>query len=442
MTYADDIQFLYDLRWFGAKLGLENTFKLAALAGNPQNKLRFIHVAGTNGKGSTCAMLESIYRAAGLRVGLFTSPHLVSFSERIQVNRQLIAESEVARLVEEMRGKCSEFRLQAASEPARAGTPNADDAHPTFFEVVTVMALRYFAEQKCDIVIWETGMGGRLDATNIVTPLACVITNVQLDHQQWLGETVEAIAFEKAGIIKPGVLVSTAVDTTETLKVLLEVARERNAPLNLITWTQTERQPMGDLELPLLGEHQRLNAALAVNTVRKLAAQIPVSDETIRQGLRSLSWPGRLQLIKRDSGRNIILDAAHNPAGAESLVAALQKYFPSTQPTLILGVLRDKDCARMCEILVPWAGRVLLVPVKSERSATPWELITFCQQANPQAEVRACCSLDEALRLAADDAFTVITGSLYLVGEAMELLKLAAAPSGDEKGLNEWSGQR
>src|ERR1044071_2920969 len=175
MQYAEAIQFLYGLRLFGTKLGLENTFKLAALAGNPQQQLRFIHVAGTNGKGSTCAMLESIYRAAGLRVGLFTSPHLVSFRERIQVNRRLISEAEVVQLVESMQPWLAEF-------PA--------DHHPTFFEVVTVMALRYFAEQKCDLVIWETGLGGRLDATNIVTPLASVITNIAYDHQQWLGDTL------------------------------------------------------------------------------------------------------------------------------------------------------------------------------------------------------------------------------------------------------------
>ena len=167
--------FFTALRLFGAKFGLENTFQLAALAGNPQDRLRFIHVAGTNGKGSTCAMLESIYRAAGLRVGLFTSPHLVSFRERIQVNRQLIPENDVVRLVEELRPWLKQF---------------PDGHHPTFFEVVTVMALKFFAEQNCDLVIWETGLGGRLDATNIVTPLASVITNIQFDHQQWLGDTL------------------------------------------------------------------------------------------------------------------------------------------------------------------------------------------------------------------------------------------------------------
>ncbi len=195
MTYSEAVQFLYDLRLFGAKFGLENTFKLAALAGNPQSRLRFIHVAGTNGKGSTCAMLESIYRAAGLRVGLFTSPHLVSFRERIQVNRRLIGEDEVVRLVEDLQPSFKQF---------------PDGHHPTFFEVVTVMALKYFAEQKCDLVIWETGLGGRLDATNIVTPLASVITNIAFDHEQWLGDTLEKIAAEKAGIIKPGVPVVTA----------------------------------------------------------------------------------------------------------------------------------------------------------------------------------------------------------------------------------------
>src|ERR1700690_1129305 len=174
MSYAEAIQFLYGLQIFGANVGLENTRKLAALAGNPQEKLRFIHVAGTNGKGSTCAMLESIYRAAGLRVGLFTSPHLISFAERIQVGRKLIEREDVARLTDEIR---------------RAMAGLGEEARPTFFEAVTVMALKYFVEQKCDLVVWETGLGGRLDATNIVPPLATVFTHVQLDHQKWLGQT-------------------------------------------------------------------------------------------------------------------------------------------------------------------------------------------------------------------------------------------------------------
>ncbi|HEU5397479.1 MAG TPA: Mur ligase family protein, partial [Verrucomicrobiae bacterium] len=260
VTYPEAIQFLYGLRLFGAKFGLENTLKLAALAGNPHERLRFIHVAGTNGKGSTCAMLESIYRAAGLRVGLFTSPHLVSFRERIQVDRQLIPEPDVVRLIAQLQPRLKEF---------------APDHHPTFFEVVTVMALNYFAEQQCDLVIWETGLGGRMDATNIVTPLASVITNIALDHQQWLGETLEKIAFEKAGIIKPGVPVITAVNAPETLAVIERVAREKRAPL--IKAGEPTRE-LSSLELPLPGEHQRQNAAVAWATVSALQRQVPVTE--------------------------------------------------------------------------------------------------------------------------------------------------------------------
>ena len=248
LTYAEAIQFLYGLQFFGMALGLENARKLAALAGHPERTLRFIHVAGTNGKGSTCAMLESIYRAAGLRVGLFTSPHLVAFGERIQVDRQLIPEGEVARLAAELQGLLSNF---------------SGGAHPTFFEVVTLMALRYFSEQKCDLVIWETGLGGRLDATNIVMPLAAVITNIQLDHQQWLGDSLAQIAMEKAGIIKPGIPVVTAEDGPEALPVIAAAAQAKGAPLTMVKPDDGHRPPLDSIRLPLLGDHQRLNAALA-----------------------------------------------------------------------------------------------------------------------------------------------------------------------------------
>src|SRR5437870_3783608 len=270
MTYPDAIQFLYDLRLFGLKLGLVNTFKLAALAGDPQRNLRFIHVAGTNGKGSTCAMLESIYRAAGLRVGLFTSPHLISFGERIQVNRRPVSEREVVRLVLEMQPLLGQFPR---------------DEHPTFFEVATVMALRYFAAQECDLVIWETGLGGRLDATNIVTPLASVITNIQYDHQEWLGARLASIAAEKAGIIKPGVPVITGASKPEALRVIEKIARERRAPLTLVTQAETHVAPLDILDLPLLGDHQRMNAAVAVATVRALRRQIPMRQKAMRAGL-------------------------------------------------------------------------------------------------------------------------------------------------------------
>jgi len=448
MTYPDAIRFLYRLRWFGAKFGLTNTLKLAALAGNPQRALRFIHVAGTNGKGSTCAMLESIYRAAGLRVGLFTSPHLAAFGERIQINRQSVSEHDVARLAAEMIplierewGSPEGDAEVETFENQKSKIKNTQTEHPTFFEVVTAMALRCFAARKCDLVIWETGMGGRLDATNIVTPLASVITNIQYDHQKWLGETLESIAAEKAGIIKPGVPVITATDEPAALRVIEETARQQEARLTLVPPSASRRPPLDGLELPLVGRHQRMNAAVALATVRVLAAQIPVSDDALVAGLLSVHWPGRLQLIERPSGRKILLDGAHNPAGAEILAAALQEYFPSRPRTLILGVLGDKDWSGMCKILAPLVERLLLVPVASERSATTPELAAACRRANPGAEVAECSSLREALSDAVNEPFVVIAGSLYLVGEAMELLELSPAIAHGERALNEWEGR-
>ena len=424
MTYAEAIQFLYSLQWFGTKLGLSNTRKLAALAGNPEQVLRFIHVAGTNGKGSTCAMLESIYRAAGLRVGLFTSPHLVAFGERIQVNRQLISESEVVRQVSELQPMLAKF---------------SSDEHPTFFEVVTVMAVRYFAAQKCDLVIWETGLGGRLDATNIVTPLASVITNVQYDHQQWLGETLAAIASEKAGIIKPAIPVLTAADESEAVKVIRETATAQNAPLTVVSPAAAQLQPLDKLELPLLGQHQRLNAVLAIATVRALTAQIPVDEKTIATGLSRVQWPGRLQLLTLPDSRRLLLDGAHNIAGARTLAESLQESFPAAPFALVLGILADKDFNQICAVLAPLSERILVCPVPSERSASPREIVNVCRLANPSAQISEHSSLEQALLETRDFPLTVVTGSLYLVGEALEQLKVChGAPTG-ERGLNEWS---
>jgi len=425
MTYPDAIQFLYSLQLFGAQLGLENTLKLAALAGNPHTKLRFIHLAGTNGKGSTSAMLEGVYRASGLRVGLFTSPHLVNFAERIQVNRQMISEAEVVRLVSELQPWLKQF-------PA--------DVHPTFFEVVTVMALRYFAEQKCDLVIWETGLGGRLDATNIVTPLASVITNIQFDHERWLGSTLDKIAAEKAGIIKPGVPVITGATEPEALAVIQKVAQRQQSPITVVTPEQTDLAPLNEIELPLLGWHQRFNAAVALATVKTLRATLPVSDKAISDGLSHVQWPGRMQLVRVSGGRKFLLDGAHNPGGVATLRDALAEYFPGEQPALIIGMLEDKNWHLMCEILVPLARRTLCVPVSSSRTMTGETLAESCRRTSPATDVTACSSLAEALRAVASEPFVVIAGSLYLIGEAMEQLHLAVTPERDEKGLNEWGG--
>ena len=431
MTYSEAIQFLYGLQMFGANFGLERVRQLAALAGDPQEKLRFIHVAGTNGKGSTCAILEAIYRAAGRRVGLFTSPHLVSFRERIQVNRQLIPENEIIRLVSEIRPLLQQFSA---------------DNHPTMFEVVTVMALKFFAEQKCNLVIWETGLGGRLDATNIVTPLASVITNIAFDHQQWLGDTLEKIAAEKAGIIKPGVPVITAPDAPETLWVIENIARENGARLitvgpasRLFPFEINNSETGATPVLRLLGDHQKLNAALALATVEVLKKKIPVSTENIRAGLAAVNWPGRLQLIQKPDGRKILLDGAHNVAGAETLRAALEKDFAGIRPVFILGALADKNWPDICRILAPLAAKVFTVPVASERTAKAGELADYFRSANPTAAATACDNLADALIACKDEPFVVITGSLYLVGEALEQLGLSPA-GGGERGLNEWVG--
>lgn len=424
MTYAAAIQFLSGLQKFGARFGLDTTRDLAAAVGNPQARLRFIHVAGTNGKGSTCAMLESIYRAAGLRVGLFTSPHLVTFRERIQVDRQLIPEAEVARLIE--------------------STAHHTSGHETtFFEFVTVMALQYFAEQNCDLVIWETGLGGRLDATNIVTPLASVITNIGLDHQQWLGSTLPQIAAEKAGIIKTGIPIITATANPESLRVISEFAAAQHAPLRVVTAHQFSNFALG-AALPLAGAHQKLNAATAIGTVEALQPVFPIRMETVRQGLESVHWPGRLQMIRRESGQQILLDGAHNVPGVESLREALLSNAiaePSTERrALILGVMEDKDCQLICEMLAPLAQRIVVVALSTERTSNPATLGRICRQANPAAAVVTSTSLAEALDQVATEGFVVITGSLYLVGEALGLLQKDAAQIPSERSLNNWRG--
>ncbi|MGC3960770.1 MAG: folylpolyglutamate synthase/dihydrofolate synthase family protein [Verrucomicrobiota bacterium] len=421
MTYPEAIKFLYGLSWFGARFGLEPTRVLAERVGNPQNRLRFIHVAGTNGKGSTCAMLESIYRAAGLRVGLFTSPHLVSFRERIQVNRQLISQADVVRLV-------AELQVQL---PHDSTTPT------TLFEFVTVLALRYFEEQKCDLVIWETGLGGRLDATNIVTPLASVITNIGYDHQQWLGDTLARIAREKAGIIKPGVPVVTAVEQSEVLQVLEAVALEQRAPLSHVTGEMNLRGKSA-----LLGAHQKINAALALATVQILQPQLPVTAATSKHGLETVQWPGRLQLITRPNGQRYLLDGAHNVAGVEVLRTALLQGYLTVKLTLIIGMLGDKDWRVMCQLLAPLAARIFAVPVSSERTVLPQDLAEVCRAANPKAVVQSYATLVEALRAAEQDSFVVIAGSLYLIGAALALLDPEFSTAGDERALNEWSGPK
>ena len=267
-------------------------------------------------------------------------------------------------------------------------------------------------------MIWETGLGGRLDATNIVTPLARVITNIQFDHQQWLGDTVAQIAHEKAGIIKPGIPIVTSAADPAALEVISQTACARQAPLTLVTGADSV---IRDYEIGLSGEHQRTNAALALAVVRLLQERLPAPDAAIRTGLREVQWAGRLQKVGRPGGHIIILDGAHNPAGAQSLADALPAMLPpgaaaaGRRPALILGIMRDKDYPAICKILAPLAGKILLPPIGSARTADPALLAACCREAAPGTPVVPSENLEAAFAEAAGEKFIVVTGSIHFI---------------------------
>ncbi len=428
MTYPETIDYLYGIRLFGQKLGLETMQYLLRLMGDPQRSLRFIHIAGTNGKGSVAAMLHAVLSRAGYRTGLYTSPHLVSFCERFQINGQPIAESDIVRLVE---------RIKPLLETVAA---HPEFHAPTFFEAVTAMALQHFHEQKIDVVVWETGLGGRLDATNIVTPLVSVITNIAFDHTQYLGETLPEIAAEKCGIIKTGVPVVTAAVSEEVLRVIQATATAQGCPLIVIgqhvratrlnedeqvqrVGLTGTRQDYGPVTIPLLGGHQTNNCATAIAALE--ASGLAVTPQQACEGLSRTTWPGRFQIVNRDP--TVVLDGAHNAAAAERLAATLRERCAGQKLTLILGVLRDKNYDQMCQILAPLAERILCVPVKSERTCDPDQLARWCMAANPRLKITIATSLAEAYAQARTEQAEaiVITGSLFLVGEALDQLGFA-----------------
>lgn len=434
MNYDDAIRFLYGLQLFGANFGLERTRRLAGLAGNPHERLRFIHVAGTNGKGSVCALLEAIYRAGGLRTGLFTSPHLVHFGERFQVNRRLPAEADIVRLVERMRELLKEGSRRGWWQPADVADAATGLGHPTFFEVVTVMALSYFAEQRCELVLWETGLGGRLDATNIVDPLASVITNVALEHAAVLGNTTTKIAAEKSGIIKPHRLVVTAATDPDALRVIREVAASRRASLREVHDVHSET-----IEGAHLQGYLRANALTALALVEELQPVLPVTPAQLAEGLRTFHWPGRMQEVVH-SGTRFLVDGAHNPAGLRALRETLLATGRAEPCPVIFGTLADKDTGAVLKTLVPLASRIVFVTLQTPRSAKPEDLRRWLAESHPELTVAVCDSLNEALPLVEGEPAVLVTGSLYLVGEAIELLGQgsdAGLPA--ERGLNDWT---
>ena len=402
LTYKEALAWLYGLQRFGIKLGLENIERLLdelcsgvcvkrpALASIP----KVIHVAGTNGKGSVCAMMDSICRAQGHRTGLFTSPHLVTFRERIRVSGEMISEEAVAKGLTTIRNLVANW-----------------NPHPTFFEVVTALALEHFADAKVEIVILETGLGGRLDATNAIQSDVSVITPIDFDHEKWLGKTIFQIAAEKAGIIKPAVPVVSAAQRPAAGKVIRARATECQAPLEFVT------KPY-ETPIALPGSYQKQNASLAIAALR--AAKIDIADSRIAQGLGSIEWPARFQMW--DS--RTIIDGAHNPAAARVLAETWRDVFGDQRATLILAILSDKNLRGICQALAPITDSVLLPKIRSERAADAAQLAHTFLSITPPLPYSITSSVDEALMLACRKPNPIlIAGSLHFAGEVLAHLR-------------------
>lgn len=385
------LAWLYRVQQFGIKPGLENTRRLLKELGLPGTGQRFLHVAGTNGKGSTCAFMESILRTAGERTGLFTSPHLVSFCERIRCGGKMIGMEEVAAGIEALR-------------PLVAGW----DPHPTFFELTLMLALDWFDRRGAEAVILETGMGGRWDATNSLTPAVSVITPIDMDHQQWLGNTLAEIAGEKAGIIKPGVPVISAPQKPEAERVLREAANRAGAPFEMIL------APWG-LPLPLPGVHQQWNAALAIAALKAAGYNLP--NSVIAEGLARTEWPGRFQLL---AGGRIVLDGAHNPHGTASTVDTWRQLFGEEKATVIFGAVAAKDHATSLALLAKVAARFGFVTLASPRAVPARALAT---SAPAGIDHTVFSSISDALIAAGRHSERLLAcGSLFLCGEMLSLL--------------------
>jgi dihydrofolate synthase/folylpolyglutamate synthase len=397
VTYREALAWLYSLQRFGIKLGLENIKRLIRALSVDLSNATVIHVAGTNGKGSVCAMIDSICRAQKYRTALFISPHLVTFRERIRVNGEMISENEVAKGLTNIRTLVADW-----------------DPHPTFFEIATALALKHFAEAKVAIVILETGLGGRLDATNAVQSNVAVITPIALDHEQWLGDSIEKITSEKAGIIKERRPVISSSQLPEAERVINLRAAECESSLQFVD------QPYDKSPIALRGEHQRYNAAVAISAIR--AARIELEDAAIARGLATVEWPARFQFWDKRT----VIDGAHNPAAAKLLATAWREVFGDERATLILAILADKDLRAICEALVPISDRILLPRIRTERAVDPAELQKVFVDLGRESEITS--TFAGALGKAHERSSPIlITGSLHFAGEALANLRGEAA---------------
>ena len=417
MNYPDSVRFLYALgnEAKTAKLGLERIGILLEALGNPQQACRIVHVAGTNGKGSTCAMIESGLRAAGYRTGLFTSPHLVEPTERIQVGGRPIDAGRFAAAFDQVHA-CAETLLRQ----------ERIDLHPTYFECVTAMAMVVFRECGVEFAVLEVGLGGRLDATNVVTPELCVVTPVDFDHEAYLGKSLESIAGEKAGILKPGVRAVFARQRAEAGGVLearaaalgVAVTHSFDVAISGVTLHARGSDFMwGGLAVhcPLAGEHQVENARTAIAALRQLG----IAPAAIRQGIAATTWPGRLERVAENP--EIILDGAHNPASARALADYLERFYEPNRVWLIYGAMRDKAVEETIAILFPRAGHVIVTAPAQARALRPEAIRGLADRDCIQVAANVQAALALAAGAAAEDAIFV-TGSLFLVGEARALL--------------------
>ena len=420
MDYKEALAYIDGVRWYGSKPGLERIGALLEKLDNPQKHLKFIHIAGTNGKGSCAAMTASVLKAAGYRTGLFTSPYLFRFNERMQLNGRPIEDDVLAALVTEIK-------------------PLADamEDHPTEFELMTAAALLWYRREKCDIVVLEVGLGGRFDATNIIdAPEAAVIMNIGLDHTAVLGDTVEQIAAEKAGIIKPG----CAVVLYPQQESVMEVIRARCASLGAALHTADFSQIAPEFDslegqvftyrgepvaIPLLGAHQRRNAAVVLELVEVLRARgWKLEPDAVEHGLYAVSWPARFERVHEEP--DFIVDGGHNPQCAETVAENLLHYFPAQKRVLLIGVLADKDYETLCEILNPAAAAWVCVTPDSERALPAAELGRFLERFGKPVTV--CDTIPDgvtaALREAGADGMVCSVGSLYMAGAVRACFQL------------------
>ena len=412
MNIQEALAYIDGTLWFGSRPGLSRTEELLDKLGRPQDRLKFVHIAGTNGKGSCAAMLASIFRAAGYRTGLYTSPYLFRFHERMQINGEPIGDEELAGLVTEI-------------QPLAEGMAD----HPTEFELITALALRWFADRNCDIVVLEVGLGGRLDATNVIpAPEAAVLMNIGLDHTAVLGDTLEQIAAEKAGILKPGCEAVAYQQQESVLEVFRQKAREAGAGLRVADFSQLHSE-FDSLEgqsftykgepyaLSLLGDHQLRNAAVVLETVEVLRRRgWSLPPEAVEHGLYATCWPARFELVSEEPP--FIVDGGHNPQCARSVADNLLRYFPRTRRVLLVGVLGDKDYPALFDILNEAADAWVCVTPNSERALPAAELGAYLGRYGKPVTV--CPGIPEGVETAreqaGEDGMACAVGSLYMAG--------------------------